>query len=193
MSLVLTPTKKKQIKDLIFKKADAFGYGSCSRSDSGVFMDKLVENAEIGGSLKEYMSKEKIRTYIKDTVLNAYTKELTKKTLSTLAANEVIRQEYSVQASIIQEGKGKEAGISVLRSADGQIYVISCGTILKWETALRKALELSARQPDLTVDGVTPSICLHLALGRMNITDSEKKFITTALESISVKARFCGG
>ena len=189
---MLTHEKKEQIKKLIFEKANSFGYSSCARNDSGVFMDGLVEDPEIGGSLKEYMTKERIRTYIKDSVLNAYSKELTKKILNTVSATETIRQIYSAQSTVIQISKGKNTGLSVLRSEDGRIFVVSCGTILKWETALRKALELIARQPSMIVKNTRPTICLHLAIIGPDITDVEKKHITTALDSISVKVRFCG-
>jgi len=190
---MLTSEKRQEVRKIIFEKAKAFGYGSCARNDSGSFMDELVEDNEVGGLLKDYMTKEKIRTYIKDTVLNAYTKELVKNALESVSPCETIHQIYNVKSEIFQESNGKEAGVSVLRSNDGRLFVISCGTTLKWETALRKALELIARQPNLIINGTTPSICLHLALGNMDITDSEKKHITTALASISVKARFCEG
>ena len=193
MAKLLTHEKKEQIKKLIFEKADSFGYSFCARNDSGIFMDGLIDDPDIGGSLKEYMTKEKIRTYIKDSVLNAYSKKLTKKILDTVSATETVRQIYSVKSSVIQVRNGKNTGVSVLHSDDGRIFVISCGTILKWETALRKALELIARQPSMIVNNATPSICLHLAIVGVDITDTEKKHIITALDSISVKVRFCSG
>jgi hypothetical protein len=63
-------------------------------------------------------------------------------------------------------------------------------TVLKWETALRKALVLVAREPDLVVDA--PIICLQLAILNLGITDGDRKLITDALKTIGVKARFCG-
>ncbi|MNP25286.1 hypothetical protein D3C76_1180840 [compost metagenome] len=152
-----------------------------------------MDDPEVGGVLKEYMSREKIRTYIKDGVLNAYTKTRTKKILAAKSATDTVAQIYSVSSDIIQEGKGKDSGLTVCRSEDGCVFVISEGTVLKWETALRKALELIAREPGLTINGKTPSICLHLAFVSQDITDGEKKHICTALDAISVKARFCGG
>ncbi|MBS3976451.1 MAG: hypothetical protein KGZ75_06955 [Syntrophomonadaceae bacterium] len=193
MAKVLTADKKAKVKKAIFDKADKFGYASCGRNDSGRFMDELVNDPEVGGVLKEYMSKERIRTYIKDGVLNAYTKELVRKALKAASHIETIRQMYSVESSVIQKCKGKEAGVVVSRSADGRIFVTSNGTVLKWETALRKALEIIAREPGLTVNGTTPAICLHLAVVSPDINDGEKKHITDALDAISVKARFSGG
>lgn len=193
MAKVLTSEQKAQIKKIVFEKADAFGYASSGRSDSGKFMDELVEDSEVGSILKQYMAKERVRTYIKDTMLNAYTKELTRKILTAISPSDTIRELYGVESSIIQKCSGKDASVSVSRSVDGRIFVTSGGAVLKWETALRKALELIARQPMLIVDNATPIICLHLAVVSQDITDGDKKHITDALAAISVKAYFCGG
>lgn len=191
MPKVLTPEKKAKIKKAIFDKADKFGYASCTRNDSGRFMDELVEDPDVGGVLKEYMSKEKVRTYIKDGVLNAYKKKLAEKVLNTISPTETIRQVYNVESSTIQKCKGKDVGVAVSRATDGRIFVTSNGSVLKWETALRKALELIAREQGLSVDGVTPTICLQLAVINSDITDAEKNHIKEALAAISVNARFC--
>lgn len=193
MAKILTPDIKTKIKKAIYEKADKFGYASCGRNDSGWFIDDLVNDPEIGGIIKEYIEKEKIRTYIKDAVLNAYKKERKKKVLSSALPSEVIYQLYSVKSTVIQKCKGKDAGVSISRSEDGGVFVISDGTVLKWETALRKALEIIAREPNLIVNGKTPSICLLLAVINQDITDGEKKHITAALDAISVKAQFCNG
>ena len=192
MATVLTADKKEKVKRAIFDKADRFGYASCGRNNSGRFMDELVDDPEVGGVLKEYMTKERIRTYIKDGVLNAYTKELARKVLRAASPTETIQQVYSVESSVIQKCKGKDTGVVVSRSENGRIFITSNGTVLKWETALRKALEIIAREPGLIVEGVTPTICLHLAVVSSDITGGEKQHIVDALNAISVKARFCG-
>ena len=193
MAKILTSDKKATVKKVIYKKADEFNYASRSRTDCGRFMDDLVIDDEVGGVLKNYMAKEKVRTYIKDGVLNAYTKELTKKVLKATSPTDTIKLFYDIDSSVIQKGKGKDVGLTVSRSADGRIFVISGGTILKWETALRKALELIAKERGLTVDNNTPSVCLHLAVIGQDLTDADKQHINTALAAISVKARFCIG
>jgi hypothetical protein len=181
--------KKAKVKRIIFQKADDFGYASRSRNDNGLFMDELVDDPDVGGVLKEFMSKEKIRTYIKDGVLNAYTKARTKKILAAESVTETILDLYSISTAVIQQDKYN--GVSVCRSENGSIFVVSEGTVLKWETALRKALELVANEPNLTILKVRPSICLQLAVAGQDITDGEKKHISAALDAISVKAKFC--
>ena len=71
-------------------------------------MDQLVDDPEVGRILVEYMAKERVRTYIKDGILNAYAKSLTKKALASSAPEKTIRDTFGEVASIIQEGKGKQ-------------------------------------------------------------------------------------
>lgn len=52
MGKILPSKVEKNIKSLIFQRADEFGYASRSRRDNSQFMDELVEDPEIGGYLK---------------------------------------------------------------------------------------------------------------------------------------------
>lgn len=191
MANALPKPVQAKIRRAVFKKADEYGYVHCGRIESGRFIDMLVEDPEIGKVLIQYMPKERVRTYIKDGVLNAYTKSLTKKALAAFTPEKAISIVYEETAYVIQTGKGKQSGLFVLRSEEGKIYVVSGGTVLKWETALRKALEIIANEPTLTIDGKSPLICLKLSLGGQELTEADKKHITTALGAVGVKAVFC--
>ncbi len=168
-----------------------FGYNTRSRTENNQFLDILVDDPEIGGVLREYMAKEKVRTYIKDAVLNAYAKRITKNAFEKKSPTDIVKQVYGVSSSIIIQGTGKNERLSVSRSDDGQIYIVSGGTILKWETALRKALELIAKQSGLTVNGKRPEICLQLIVKNNSLTEADKTNILTTLGAIEVKAIFC--
>lgn len=192
MAKVLSKNRREKIVAAIYEKADEFGYATSGRIESGRFLDQLVEDPEIGGVLKEYYNKERVRTYIKDGVLNAYKKKLKYDTLAIYTPEAVIKSTYGCTAAVIQKGKGSDNSITVLRSEDGNIYVVSQGTVLKWETALRKALEIIAREPGLSVNGHTPSISLLLASVNGTLTEADKQHIFIALEAINVKAVICG-
>ena len=187
----LPSKKRREIFDAIYKKADAFGYMECGRIDSGRFMDELVEDPEIGGKLADYMQKERIRTYIKDTVLNRYTKKKKEEALALLTPEKTIKEVYGVDAAFIDKIALKGNRLDILRSEDGCIFVVSNGTALKWETALRKALETIANKPNLTVDNKAPFVCLKLSVPGQMLTDADKKLIRDALGAVSVKAVFC--
>lgn len=183
--------KKKQIETLIYERANDVGYRDLSRPESSRFLDSLVEDTSVGGVLREYYPKENVRTYIKDGILNAYMKKFTNNALDRVSPMDTIQRLYGVSSSIIQQCTGKDARVSVSRSDDGRIFVVSGGTVLKWETALRKALELIAKEAGLSIDGKTPEICLHLVVTNNSLTVADKKHITTALGAIGVKAVFC--
>lgn len=191
MSNDVSASQAKRIKKAVYEKADAFGYMTASRIESGEFMDQLVEDPEIGGVLKEYMSKERIRTYIKDGILNAYTKAKNNQALASVNPRQTVKSLFNYDTFIIYSGKGKEKGVFVLRALEGCIFVVSSGTTLKWETALRKALDLIAQKPTLIIDGKKPFICLQLSELSQGLTDADRVHIQTALGCIGVKAIFC--
>lgn len=191
MARKLTETKQKRVKEAIYIKADNFGYMTAGRIESGKFMDDLVDDPEVGGILKDYMTKERVRTYIKDGVLNAYTKQKNRHVLASKTPEDTVRNLFAVEAQIIQECKAKNKGLFVLRASNGDIFVVSSGTTLKWETALKKALELIAREPGLTINANKPRICLRLSELSQLLTDADRDHIRTALGAIGVKAIFC--
>lgn len=191
MANALPKNIQAKVKRIVYKKAEEFGYMECSRIDSGRFLDSLVDDPEVGKVIAEYKPKERVRTYIKDGILNAYTKEATKKTLAASSPENVVKVVFNETASTIQKGTGKQSGLFVLRSESGNIYVVSGGTVLKWETALRKALEIIANEPNLTIDGKAPSICLKLSLTGQSLTEADKTHISTAVGAVGVKSVFC--
>ena len=191
MTQKLPNKKRNQIETLIYAKADEMNYRTLSRPESSLFLDSLVEDYAVGGVLREYYPKEKVRTYIKDGILNAYMKRFTKCALDGVSPTDTIQRIYGVPSFVIQQCTGKDSRVSVSRSDDGRIFVISGGTVLKWETALRKALELIAREAGLSVDGKTPEICLHLVATNNSLTVADKKHIKTALGAVGVAAVFC--
>jgi hypothetical protein len=122
--------------------------------------------------------------------LNAYAKSFTKGALAEVSPTDTIKQLYGVSSSVIQQCKGKNERVSVSRSVDGCIFVVSGGTVLKWETALRKALEIIAKEPGLTIEGITPTICLSLVCSSGSLTSADKKHIFNALSAVGVSATF---
>jgi hypothetical protein len=184
----LPKEKAAQIRELVYVKADTYGYITRSRKENGQFMTALVDDPTVGGVLSTYIEKGNLRTYIKDAILNGYAKNRKMEILKRNSPLDTVKRVYSVNASIIQS----VGGVAVCRSDDDRIFVVSSGTVLKWETALRKALELVAREPDLVVDDHAPIICLQLAILDLGITDGDKTLVTDALKTIGVKARFCG-
>lgn len=133
----------KVIKDIVFIEAERINYLARSRNDNGGFLDQLVLMPEIGGKLSQYMKKAEVRTYIKDAILNRYSKD---KTQQKRPDNTKVITELGLNAIFIECDKGNS--IDLYRSIDDNCFVvITDGTVLKWETALRKALSYIAEKP----------------------------------------------
>ena len=176
-----------RIQLVVFKKADEHCYASKGCVKNGRFMDDLVDDPEIGGVIKEYVQSGKVRTYIKDTILNAYTMQKTKQILRSRDPIHIIGNTYGVKEAFVL----KQGDIVVCRSSNDEIFVIGTGTVMKWETALRKALEYIARTPGVQVEGRYLFICLKLAVINDYITKGDKTHITSALAAVGVKVYFC--
>lgn len=176
----------KAVKERIFARADAVEYACQSRTENGVFLDSLTNDPKIGGVLREYMPQSDVRTYIKDGVLNAYSKEVVRKKLNKVSFDSVIQRTFGVDAQPV--GRIKEARI--YRDQDNHAYLLHSGTYLKWETALRKLLECIASNPQLDDNSQEVHLCLVLAVSNGEMSFGDQEQIQKALQYIGVRVYF---
>ena len=172
-----------EIRERVFSVLDQKEYMSTKRIHSGKIMDFLVSDPMIGARIAEYSGKERVRTYIKDALLNRYTKERTKAPADwTPFIKELFGAECSQVATL--------NGVRVFRSQDGTIFVGSHGRLLKWETALRKLLEYRAGNTKALVDhGKLVESCLILMSGGAPQTTADADLLRSALANINVKVK----
>lgn len=185
MAQVLPESVRIAVRDAIYKKADEFSYMHKSRVESGAFMENLVRDPEVGRILADYMAKDMIKTYIKDAVLNRYMKEKKRKCLPSdpeeLLAS--IRMVFSQGATIIHH---EGADVFLFRLDDSDLLLIAQGTLLKWETALRKALEFIARSPGLPPREGSLHTLLNIAVLGASFTESDRAHLVSALSYVGV-------
>lgn len=186
MAIKLPSHVSKEIKKLVFAKADEYCYCSRSRNENGAFLDSLVSDPTIGGVLKQYISDDAVRTYIKDGVLNAYSKAVVRKKLNQVSFKSVIQDLYHVEVSEI----GKIDQTSLFRSEENEFFLIHTGTYLKWETALRKLLECVATNDNITTDASAVRLCLLITVSNGEVTFSDRAQLRKALDYIGVKVSF---
>lgn len=186
MANKLPPDIRKTIQKRVFAKADEFGYGARSRTENGAFLNTLAEDAEIGGILREYMSENAVRTYIKDGVLNAYAKAEVRKKLNHISNEAVIKRVYNVDTCEV----GKKNQTCVYRDSNNAFYLIHTGTYLKWETALRKLLEYVASADAIKNNAASINLCLILTVSNGEITFADQELLEKALDYIHVKVFF---
>jgi len=179
MSNKVPDNVSKSIKELVYEEADKEGYLSRSRTDNGKFLARLVATPNVGGKLSQYMKRAEIRTYIKDAILNRYSKDKRQEERPN-DLSEIIKQCKAYEALLIDNES--DSNVSLYKSpSDSCFIVVSDGTVLKWETALRKALLYIASKPFSRNSNATISIILTLFAGYKKVPSSDLHQLEQAL------------
>ena len=185
MSVRMPQEVRTEIRELVYQRLDAVNYLAQGRVENGRFMEQLARDPMVGARIAEYTGKERVKTYIKDAVINRYAKERTKppSDLSKTVAGVVGENVSRVDA-------GGFKGISLYRGGV-TLVVVSCGRLLKWETALRKLLEYMGRNKGRLEhsSGRRPVLMLVLMTGGKKISSADKELLERSLEAIQVKVR----
>ncbi len=180
-----------QVKEAVYRLADEFCYMNKSRVDNGEFMENLIGHREVGVVLSQYMAKGAIKTYIKDAVLNRYMKDKKGEVLSECESEiaPVIESIYRQGITLIEK-----KGLSfIFRMENSDVLVVSQGTWLKWETALRKALEIIVSSPGLNTPSQKVKVLLNIALLGSPSTSADRDQLRSALKIIGVEVNFADG
>lgn len=179
MSNKVPENEGKEIKELVYQEADRINYLGKSRNENGRFLDRLVSLPEVGGRLSGYMKKDDIRTYIKDGILNRYSKDKTQgERPSDLLL--VIKKKLSIDVYFCEREPKNE--IDLFKLCEGHHFVVVAnGTVLKWETALRKALLYVSCKPFFEQDHDKISIILTLFARYQKVTASDIVYLEKAL------------
>jgi len=187
------PSKtQKLIRERVFAAADKANYLKSSRTDNAVLLENLCADPEVGGLVGQFVSKEKVRTYIKDAVLNRYAKE--HKATERPSQEDLVKfcaERFQVTNFTLLE---KNKDTLVLKSPSAPIYVVMVeGTMIKWESALRKGLVYVAGHPFGQNATNTVHIVLSLFMGGGALTPSDKKLLQSALARAGAVAYLWGG
>ena len=165
-----------EVRTQIYRRADAHNYMERTRSENSVFMDNLIADPLVGKRLEEFIEREKVRIYIKDGVLNQYAKEK-QRSLFVADPTDIIKKMFSVETAIMKE----DTGISLCVSSQHRQFVVCRGTTIKWETAVRKAIEFVIRHTT-----GRPEIVLYLVEPRANMTSSDYEHIKHCMNLIGI-------
>lgn len=173
-----------KVRKQTFTILDERHYLSQSRKENGELMQELVSAPEIGGVLGEYIPKSAIKTYIKDAIINAYSKQENAKLFSI----EAIEQRLSTKEGktvLCVDGKSGDK-VFLFRTENGDLIVASIGTIAKWETALRKALEYIDRAKNLPPKNQSLSIYLLISALGKQLPQSDVEHIKRSLSLLNI-------
>lgn len=189
MSNALPTAIGKNIKAKIHAAADEARYASMSRPESGAFMDALVKRKDIGGIIEQHIPKAEVRTYIKDGVLNAYSKAHARKA-KPKDPKDIIEKHYNFKVELIEKCPGVDVFASS-KEGNTQYIVVASGTFLKWETALRKTLLCVAAKPFGQYTDRVHIFLILMAQGK-SIAPADKTLVQKALNKCGAKAHIVG-
>lgn len=131
---------RKSIRKTVFARADDYDYMRRSRPENQRFIQSLTNDPLVGGRLADFMPREKVRTYIKDAILNAYAKTKNYENQSINYLQE-ISNALGSDAELIEAGGSTRTPLIIAKTQDGRLVVAKVGTVLKWETAVRHVAE----------------------------------------------------
>ena len=162
-------------------------YVTASIGEKSAFIDYLTELPSVGGVLAKHIEETNLRSWIKDNVLRALSREQFK---------QPTRQEH---IDWCNDKFGVEdfvpfascPHLKAFKSESQPIFVVIGESSFKsWESALRVALLFVAGRNGLMAKNVTTHIVLSLSIGAKSVTDSDRKLISTALSLSNVMVRF---
>lgn len=183
---------QRTIRQRVYAAADEADYLDSNRTDNAKLLERLCGDPQIGGVLRQYLSRERIRTYVKDAVLNRYAKERKASLRPTVEeCAEFCSRRFAVADFTNVDDEGKD--IVLFKSLASPFYaVVVHGTCLKWETALRKALLFVATKPFGIRSGNTVQIVLSLCSRGTSLTPSDRQVIDRALARAGAVAYLWG-
>lgn len=180
------------IRQHVYAMADEENYLDSNRTDNAALLERMCNDREIGGVLRQYLSREKIRTYIKDAVLNRYAKERKASLRPTFGqCADFCARRFSVSDFNLVATEGKD--LVLFKSVAAPLYaVVVYGTCLKWETALRKALLFVASKPFGAKPQNTVKIVLSLCQRGTSLTPADYCVLEKALAHAGASAYLWG-
>lgn len=66
---------RREIKERLWAEADRLNWSNLSATDKSRYYTAWTQTEDLGGRLGQYMDPRRVRVYIKDTLLKAYTRE----------------------------------------------------------------------------------------------------------------------
>lgn len=177
------PTKiADAIKELVYKKADKHRYLNRARNENNNFLTTLVEEEGVGGRLSAFMARDKVRSYIKDAILNRYSKDVAQRSRPD-DFSVPIREQTGVDGAVFVE-KDESKNIFLYKSPKGDHYfIVADGAYMKWETALRKGLVyIASDKPFLRKSGVQIHLLLSLFARKQSVPPTDAKLLRRALK-----------
>lgn len=183
MSVKVPNDVRNKVAEIVFAMADQHNYLTKGRVENGVFMDMLVKRTDVGGALSQYMAKDKIKTYIKDGLLNRYSKV---RRAIPRGINAELKQIFGDNIEELDYVERDQ--VSLHKCSEDTLLVAARTNYLKWETGLRKLILYVANSKGLPPkDGKELRYALLIFQNNNPVNTGEKKLVNKALKNIGVE------
>jgi hypothetical protein len=182
MSTKIPRKVRKEIRDFAFAEADKHQYLLKSKNENAAFLDRLVKHQKVGGRLREYMPEERVKSYVKDAVINKYSK---RERVLPRDITSLISKRY--RGVVHEISYDKEKAVSLHRIEAGPVVAASRSAYIKWETGLRKLLLYVAAAPGLPPSDGTPMKLLLIIYQHGNpVNQSDRSLTERGLNLVDV-------
>ncbi len=186
MPINIPEPSRQNIFDAAFRELDDFQYLTKSRPENADLMDRLIEHPDIGAKLREHITNEKVRTYIKDTIINRYAKVRTALPREIEDYIETICTDTLYEIDYIANDH-----VSFHRTESNGYYAIarSKHRHTSWPIALRNLLFYLARLPQCPPEGCSELVkVLIIFCHGVPVNSGDKEIVVKALSHADV---FC--
>ena len=174
---------RREIVAYVYQQADLHSYLERTRPENTAFMEKLIKDSQVGGRLCNYMPVDKVKTYIKDAILNRYAKD--RKILPHIL-NDLLASVYP--APIEEQEYDQRNKVSLHKVGDGRYLVVARATWLKWETGLRKIVLFLSAAPHMPPrEGTSPELVLVIFQHSNEVNNAEKQSLECSLALLNVR------
>ena len=186
MTVNIPGPSRQNIFDAAFRELDDFQYLTKTRPENADLLDRMVDHPDIGVKLRGYIPSERVRTYIKDTIINRYAKVRTELPqdvndyLKVICSDDIYEIDYLAKDHVSLNRTSKNGYYAVARSKRGHT---------SWPIALRNLLFYLARLPDCPPEGCTEFVkVLIIFCHGVSLNSGDKEIVDKALSHADV---FC--
>lgn len=170
---------RKAIFDYVYQRADEHRYLAKDKNANGIFMSQLAADPNVGGKLGDFINKAEIHKYIKDTILNQYSKLRRRlpKDIKQILARQYVGQIHDITYV-------KKDHLSLHR-IDDKYLVVARANYLKWETAIRKLSLYVAGS--INVEPKKVEMLAIIFEQGVPVNQADKDLVTDALRLLGIK------
>ena len=173
---------REKVTEIVFKMADEHCYLEKDRQANSNFMGQLIADPKIGGVLGSYIPKDKVKTYIKDALLNRYSKI---KRARPEEIDHILTPHFGVMDGAIDYDSKNDVSLHKLKG-NALVFAARVG-YLKWETGLRRLILFAAKCKAKAPEKIkNVSFALLIFIDKKHINSSDKLQVETALKLINV-------